>query len=124
MSINNITDPMKIREGYKLLLKREKNTYTVKKGDTLYSIARNNSVNIKELLEINKIASNTIIKVGQKIYLPVTIEIDNKPLTTGSNTGKIVEKPVETVKKPNIVKNSSNADFFWPVEGEIVKTER
>ena len=40
LEINNIKDPMKIREGYKVIIKKEKNIYIVKKGDTLYSIAK------------------------------------------------------------------------------------
>ena len=120
LELNNIKDPMKIREGYKVIIKKEKNIYIVKKGDTLYSIAKKNDLKIKELLKINKFTQNTIIKVGQKIYLPVTIErntpgpelIVKKP----ANTGK---EPVNKTKLTAVKKNKT--DFFWPVDGEIEK---
>jgi LysM repeat protein len=42
------------------------NTYTVQKGDTLYSIAKKNGVSLASLIETNDITSN-IIYVGQVI---------------------------------------------------------
>lgn len=44
------------------------NTYTVQKGDTLYSIAKKNGVSLAALIEANDITSN-IIYVGQIISL-------------------------------------------------------
>ena len=44
------------------------NTYTVQKGDTLYSIAKKNGVSLAALIEANDITSN-IIYVGQVISL-------------------------------------------------------
>lgn len=46
-------------------------TYTVKKGDTLFSIARNNKVNLPDLRTWNGIVGD-FIKVGQKLYLKDT----------------------------------------------------
>lgn len=119
LEINNISDPMKIREGYHLIIKKDtyNKIYTVKKGDTLYSIARKNSIGIKELLEENEITKKTVIKVGQKIYLPVTI-IKNK---SGKKTDEksFSEKKIAAVNA--VKKTKTGNDFFWPVEGQIEK---
>ena len=40
----------------------------VNKGDTLYSIARNNSVTVADLKSINELKSNEI-SIGQKLFL-------------------------------------------------------
>jgi LysM repeat protein len=44
--------------------------YTVKKGDSLYRLAKNNSTTIQELLKINNIKSTDPLLYGQKIKLP------------------------------------------------------
>ena len=41
-------------------------TYTVKKGDTLFSIANNNGISVNELKRFNNLTSNTI-SIGQKL---------------------------------------------------------
>lgn len=43
--------------------------YIVQKGDTLYSISKKLSVNIKELVKLNRIKDNTIY-LGQQLILP------------------------------------------------------
>lgn len=47
-------------------------TYKVKKGDTLYSIARASKLSLKKLLRINKnrIKKANLLKVGQEILVP------------------------------------------------------
>lgn len=42
----------------------------VKKGDTLYSISRNNDVPIREVIEINSLRPPYTLKIGQTIKLP------------------------------------------------------
>ena len=120
IELNNIKDPMKIREGYKIIIKKGNNIYTVKKGDTLYSIAKKNDLNIKELLKINNFTQNTIIKVGQKIYLPVTIEDNTGPEVIVKKPGETGHKPVNKSKQTVVVRKNKN-DFFWPVDGDIEK---
>ncbi len=44
--------------------------YTVKKGDTLFSIAKNNSTTIEEIRKINNIRSSDNLFYGQRIKLP------------------------------------------------------
>ncbi len=43
---------------------------TVKRGDTLSSIARQHGVSIKALLEINGLNAKSVIRVGQKLKIP------------------------------------------------------
>ena len=51
--------------------------YEVKKGDSLYSIARNNNITVDTLMKDNGL-SNTVLKVGQnlKIRVPNTISVE------------------------------------------------
>ena len=51
--------------------KKEKNNskyYTVKKGDTLYSISKKYNMSLKDLKNLNKLKSNDI-KIGQKLKI-------------------------------------------------------
>lgn len=48
----------------------EQKTHIVKKGETLYSVARTYSVTVKELAEINHFSTETHIKIGQKLVIP------------------------------------------------------
>lgn len=50
------------------------NTYVVKKGDTLYSIARANNTTVDKLKELNNLSSNTLA-VGQTINLPSSTNV-------------------------------------------------
>ena len=43
--------------------------YTVKTGDTLYSIARNNGISVDELRRFNKLSKKTVIHPGQKLIV-------------------------------------------------------
>ncbi len=45
------------------------NTYTVSKGDTLYSIAKKFNVSIDEIKELNNLTSN-LLAIGQKLIIP------------------------------------------------------
>ena len=45
--------------------------YTVKIGDTLYSIAKKNNVSVLELVELNNLSTNTL-RVGQPLKIPIS----------------------------------------------------
>lgn len=60
------------------------NYYQVKSGDTLWSIARNNGITVKELKDANNITSNTL-SIGQLLYIP-------------KNETEIIETEIYTVK--------------------------
>lgn len=46
--------------------------YTVKKGDTFYGIAKKYDINVSELYFLNSMSQNDVLKVGQKIKVPVS----------------------------------------------------
>ena len=52
------------------IVKRISRIYRVKKGDTLFSLARNNSITIDELRKLNNMKVTTPLLWGQKIRLP------------------------------------------------------
>ena len=75
----NFIETYKLYHYDKLVLKSKRQQYkvpenvnskyiTVRKGDTLYSIARNNNLSVEELKRLNNLYSNEI-SIGQKLYL-------------------------------------------------------
>lgn len=50
------------------------NVYIVKRGDTLYSIARENNVNVDELRRVNNLTSN-LLNIGQRLVIPTREDI-------------------------------------------------
>ncbi|MBU1044232.1 MAG: peptidoglycan DD-metalloendopeptidase family protein [Candidatus Omnitrophica bacterium] len=60
--------------------------YTVKRGETLWSIAKCYGVNLKQLAEFNKIYNAKSIEVGQKIFIPDSLRMNDSdaPCRPGS----------------------------------------
>jgi len=50
--------------------KKPPRIYKVKKGDTLFTLAKNNSITVQELCKLNNMKSNDRLLSGQKIKLP------------------------------------------------------
>jgi lipoprotein NlpD len=88
---------------------RAAGTYTVKKGDTLYSIAWRNGVDYRELAKLNGIGRDYAINPGQVLRLTA------KPSST---------QPAPT-KKASDARVATNAGppikWSWPVKGSSVK---
>lgn len=69
------SDKMNLPGGKKVMgkvddTKRMSRTYVVRKGDTLFSLAKNNSVTIDELRKLNNLNGSDQLLWGQKIRLP------------------------------------------------------
>ena len=47
------------------------NTYTVKKGDSLWGISKSQNVSLNELYAANGLNKNSVLKIGQQIQIPV-----------------------------------------------------
>jgi len=97
MRLNSITNPSALQAGKRLTIppsafsdvsvstgasspvtasagsassKQNLTDYKAVKGDTLFSIARNNGISLQTLLEINKFSSNHVLKAGDTIKVP------------------------------------------------------
>lgn len=46
-------------------------TYTVKKGDSLWSISKRYSVSMSELLAVNNLQRDAVLRIGQQLQIPV-----------------------------------------------------
>ena len=81
LAMNNLTETSSVRPGQSIYLPvraRELGTllahsedetvfYAVRKGDTLYSIAKKNDLSVPELRELNDLGSDAALRVGQKL---------------------------------------------------------
>ncbi len=77
-------------EGYDLKSKTEDVIYYVKKGDSLWSIARDYNVKLDAIISANHLLDASKISVGQRLLIPQTSEARNKII-----------------------------NFIWPVQGRI-----
>lgn len=107
-SINNITtDSLAIGQIIKLpsTSSTASDTYIVKKGDSLYSIARTYNTSVDKLKEINNLTSNALA-IGQVLKLPSSNASENVVYTVkkGDNLYSIAreyETTVDAIKKLN-----------------------
>jgi len=82
------------------------NTYTVKSGDTLYSIARNYNTTVNELMSLNNLTTS-VLSLGQVLKLPTTTEENGYieyAVKSGDNLYAIAQKfntTVDEIKKIN-----------------------
>lgn len=96
-------------------------SYTVKKGDTWYGIARTYSVSVKDLYALNGTDGSQGLKIGQVVKVPGAAGSNSK--SSGSSTVKTPAKPAVTpVSVPAIVDTHSysgkkgDPNLVWPVE--------
>ena len=69
--------------------------YTVKKGDTLYSISKKYQLTVPELRTANNLAENDVIKIGQKLIIP-SADISNAAALSSTK-----DVPTNTTTKQN-----------------------
>ncbi|MDC7220531.1 MAG: M23 family metallopeptidase [Spirochaetales bacterium] len=72
MNLNGITNPSSLSLGMELqipgtLEETVTQYYTVKKGDTYYSISRRHGLSVDELLNMNRLTQNDVLSIGQKL---------------------------------------------------------
>jgi LysM repeat protein len=85
--------------------RRVTSEYTIRAGDTLYSIAHDHGMEMDELLSLNKITRNSVIKTGKKLFVYqalATARQSPKPSPQAGTTGRKV-----------------NAGLSWPVDGRL-----
>jgi murein DD-endopeptidase MepM/ murein hydrolase activator NlpD len=89
MKLNGITDPAKLKADQKLKIPQKMDApksnaprkngssvnlnnpeYVVVKNDTLFSIAKRNGVTVSELLKLNELPANYVLKMGDRLKIP------------------------------------------------------
>jgi len=100
------------------LTRENKNTHTfylVKGNDTLYSVAKNNQINVQTLAQWNQLSSPYQIRPGQKLVLVApaattnTVQLKKNNATTADKAKVIVNKtsaPKQTIDTTNTAVNS------------------
>lgn len=83
-------------------------TYIVKKGDSLYSIAKKYNVSVSDILKKNLLSSN-LLSIGQEIKIP-GISSFTYTVSKGDSLYSIAKKfntSVDSIKSKNNLKNST-----------------
>ncbi|MBQ0039710.1 MAG: LysM peptidoglycan-binding domain-containing protein [Treponema sp.] len=88
---------------------RKYDTYTVQKGDTFYRIAKVNAITVDELKSLNGLDSNSELKAGQKLKIPVTI-VD----TANANLPSLPDDPRKYSSK------KGDPSLSWPVKNPTI----
>lgn len=81
--------------------------YTIRSGDTLFSIAHDHGMEMDQLLSLNKITRNSVIKTGKKLFVYL-------PLITARQSPKPTPSP-----KTGTSGRKVNAGISWPVAGSL-----
>lgn len=108
--LNNLTSNLlSIGQSLKIPTKSENNyiEYTVKKGDNLYSIARNFGLTQSELMDYNNLTSN-LLSIGQILKIPISKDSTSQQTTytvqKGDSLYSIAQKyntTVDSIKRKN-----------------------
>lgn len=121
LKLNNLSDASKLYVGFKLkipVLHAQTIQYTVQKGDTLFSIARNRNVSVETLRTLNKLSSDTI-KIGQIIRIPVSStqeSVNQKNTTTHQTSQPQNSSPLSGQQQAATPDKGRD----WPCEGTVV----
>lgn len=83
-------------------------SYTVKKGDTLYSISRSYQITVAELCAANNFSDKDILKTGQKLVIP-TADIGNAAALSSA-----------PVKNTSVAQVSGNATTYVVQKGDTL----
>lgn len=109
-------------------------TYVVQKGDTFYSLAKKSGMKVDELLSLNGMDSNSVLKVGQKIKIKSSSSATTSTAKTETKTESKTTADTSTTKtetKTEIAttvpdtrsydeKHTAAANVTWPVKNPQV----
>jgi murein DD-endopeptidase MepM/ murein hydrolase activator NlpD len=99
-------------------------TYTVKKGDTLYSIALEHGADYREVAQWNGLTDPTKIDVGQRLRVsPPAGAASVAPVRGGAAPeARPLEKPqaAAVAKAPEPARADDAIQFIWPARGKVI----
>jgi murein DD-endopeptidase MepM/ murein hydrolase activator NlpD len=106
--------------------------HEVKQGQTLWSIARAYGVDVRTLARVNQVSDTTALQVGQKLYVPGTIQqresVSRCPCGTEmakpSSSAKVLSEILRPPEGLSAAKAAHTAvlervALIWPVQGEV-----
>ena len=101
-------------------------SYTIKKGDTLFSLAKARGITLNELLAKNGLTQNQLIKLGQKIVVPkisssATQTQVAKAATSSEKKSTAIANNVNSIYNTNSTKGSlvGTTNLIWPTDGKV-----
>ena len=135
--VNNMGESTTLKIGQKLIIPVEKEAvattsvtsttktensveykkYEVVKGDTLYSIARNNDLSVDELRTINNLSATSVLKIGQ--ILKVTG--NTTPATTTITTPPKNPLTINTEDPREVTSKKGDTSLIWPVKAKQIE---
>lgn len=101
--------------------------HIVKKGDTLYSVAKRHNLKLDHLAKINFIKFPYTISKGQKLVLSDNRKLQRLNIKTSKKNSAILSPTTVTTKTAYNYNNQepakyiANKDWAWPAHGQIVK---
>lgn len=96
---------------------RNARQYTVKRGDTLYSIAFRYDVDYRQMAAYNQLKSPYTVRIGQVLrIMPPTRHIQK--LTPRPPSRPVLRTAQSAINVPSPVQ--SNASWVWPARGRVV----
>ncbi|SFG64574.1 polysaccharide deacetylase family sporulation protein PdaB [Halobacillus alkaliphilus] len=117
---NNLSNANVIRVGQRLVIPGDTpdpppvqgDSYTVKAGDTLYSIAKRYNVSLNDLIEANQISNSSYIRIGQNLVIPQ--DMTSYTVKAGDTLYSIARRNGTTVQRLAEVNNISNTSLIYP----------
>lgn len=130
---NNIADASKIKAGQKLIIPKNSKTaenknsskqsshkidsksqktetYIVQKGDSLFGLAKKLGIEFSELLQLNNLTSESLLKIGDKLKIPQSGTVDNS-----EEPQKTAVSKNSASKEKQVSSKQANAKLLWPV---------
>ena len=101
----------------------EYKVYIVKKGDSLYSIARDNNITVSELIDYNNLSSDSL-SIGQQILVPIIMLDTSNPnyITYTVKAGDSLYKIANTYGiSVNEIKNLNNLNTNLLNVGQVLR---
>ena len=117
----NLKIPTKNSSESKTSQKVEKtDTYIVKKGDTLYGIAKKFGISVETLTILNKMSGSNTIKVGQALIVPLAPSQEKSSEVANNNPTNIEDLKLTDSRTYDKNKTASKT-ILWPVKAKEIQ---